>query len=192
MPSNSALAGALLVFGLAIANEGDAATPVLTRAIATPFSAAVAAEPCGFQVNLAAFGRDDPAMAPRTFADHGHAELSFRMAEMYFRGTGVAKDEQASLRWYRRAAERGHVEAQFKLGAMQVLHGDDAGMGWLRRAASQGNAAAREVLTYARFFSDYPVADVPLPTLRLRQEATRGDAVPAGREMVNGEKCKAG
>lgn len=176
VPSNSALTGVLLLFGLAIANEGHAATPASSRAIATPFSAAVVAEPCGFQLNLVALGRDAPAVATRPFADHDNAELPFRMAEMYFRGTGVEKDEEAGLHWYRRAAERGHIEAQFKLGAMQVLHGDDAGLGWLRRAASQGNAAAREVLTYARFFSDYPVADVPLPTLRLRQEAKRGDA----------------
>jgi hypothetical protein len=35
---------------------------------------------------------------------------------MYYRGDGVAKDEEESFKWYRAAAEQGHAEAQYNIG----------------------------------------------------------------------------
>jgi TPR repeat protein len=39
---------------------------------------------------------------------------------MYAHGRGVPQDEQATVRWYRKAAEQGHAKAQCNLGAMYV------------------------------------------------------------------------
>jgi TPR repeat protein len=54
---------------------------------------------------------------------------------------------------YRKAAEQGHAEAQFRLGAMYFsgdgVPRDDAGaLRWYRLAAEQGHAEAQDDLTY--------------------------------------------
>ncbi len=54
---------------------------------------------------------------------------------------------------YRKAAEQGHAEAQFKLGAMYFsgdgVPQDDAGaVKWYRMAAEQGHAEAQADLAY--------------------------------------------
>jgi TPR repeat protein len=70
---------------------------------------------------------------------------------MYENGEGVAKDYHESEKWYRRAAERGHVYAQVKLGT-QYLQGNGVpqdyaeALKWLRLAADQGNPLAQAKL----------------------------------------------
>ena len=54
---------------------------------------------------------------------------------------------------YREAAEQGHAEAQFRLGAMYFsgdgVPRDDAGaLKWYRLAAEQGHAEAKDNLAY--------------------------------------------
>jgi len=44
--------------------------------------------------------------------------LSSTWACCYYNGDGVAKDAEQAVSWYRRAAEAGHTDAQFNLGAM--------------------------------------------------------------------------
>ncbi len=61
------------------------------------------------------------------------------------------KDLVQSVRWYRRAAERGHSDAQFSLGFMYVLgegvQGDsEEGLRWLRLAAAQGEGSAMRLM----------------------------------------------
>ena len=57
------------------------------------------------------------------------------------------------MKWWRIAAEQGHVEAQFKLGAMYfscdgVLQDDTGAAKWYRMAAEQGHAEAQADLGY--------------------------------------------
>ena len=68
---------------------------------------------------------------------------------MYRHGRGVRQDEAEAARWYRRAAEQGHGEAQVNLG---VLY--EAGLGvrqdyleaarWYRKALECGSAPSRD------------------------------------------------
>jgi len=37
---------------------------------------------------------------------------------MYDNGNGTPEDDAQAIHWYRTAAERGHLDAQFNLGAM--------------------------------------------------------------------------
>ena len=37
---------------------------------------------------------------------------------MYATGEGLAKDEREAVKWFRKAAEQGHVSAQFNLANM--------------------------------------------------------------------------
>ncbi|KAF9972139.1 hypothetical protein BGZ73_004790 [Actinomortierella ambigua] len=49
-------------------------------------------------------------------ASDGNAEAQVALAVMFEDGIGVDKNDNASFRWYRLAAEQGSVEAQFKTG----------------------------------------------------------------------------
>jgi TPR repeat protein len=81
-------------------------------------------------------------------AEKGDAQAQLQLAEFYRTGRGVARDDQAAIRWYRAAAEKGLAEAQFELGKVY-----DTGTGgprdpfeavrWYRLAAQQGLGRAQ-------------------------------------------------
>ena len=85
--------------------------------------------------------------APDESASRDSPEEMFRRGvEHYFMG-----EHAEELEWYRRAAERGHVIAQIKLGVMydkgEDAPQDDAEAAkWYRRAAEQGDVEAQAAL----------------------------------------------
>jgi TPR repeat protein len=70
---------------------------------------------------------------------------------MYSKGEGVPKDDEEAARWYRKAADQGHADAQAKLGLMYytgvgvIPRGKDyrEAIHWFRKAADQGHADAQ-------------------------------------------------
>ena len=63
-------------------------------------------------------------------------------------GKGVQQNDAEAVKWYRRAADQGHAEAQYNLGVMyddgQGVQQDYAeAVKWYRRAAEQGHAKAQ-------------------------------------------------
>ena len=74
------------------------------------------------------------------------------------------KDPVEGARWYRRAAERGHAEAQYNLGFM-ILEGEgteknvDEGLYWLHLSAEQGEGQAIRLLAdaYANGYFGVPL-----------------------------------
>lgn len=48
-------------------------------------------------------------------AKQGDAEAQYRLGAMYSRGVGVRKDTAEAMKWYRRAASRGHAKARESL-----------------------------------------------------------------------------
>src|SRR5262249_159372 len=50
-------------------------------------------------------------------ADQGDAEAQYRLALIYFLGQGVPKNDEESMKWYRKAAVQGLADAQAMLGA---------------------------------------------------------------------------
>jgi TPR repeat protein len=76
---------------------------------------------------------------------HGEVEAIFLMGTAYDEGLGAEVSPEEAARWYRRAADRGHVLAQHNIGNLY-----EAGRGvpkdgalaveWWRRAAEQGDA----------------------------------------------------
>ena len=48
--------------------------------------------------------------------DYGHPEAQFEVARCYQNGTGVEKNEENAVVWYKKAAEQGDAEAQCALG----------------------------------------------------------------------------
>jgi TPR repeat protein len=60
----------------------------------------------------------------------------------------VAKDETEAVEWYRKAAEQGNVDAQFRLGVWYrhgtgVAKDETEAVVWYRKAAEQNNALAQ-------------------------------------------------
>ncbi len=53
-------------------------------------------------------------------AETGDAAAQMELASLYAGGEGVAKDVEAALKWYTKAAEQGNVEAQMKLGGIYI------------------------------------------------------------------------
>ena len=70
------------------------------------------------------------------------------LSRMYYGGKGVPQDYTEARKWYRKAADQGHADAQLRLGLMY-----DNGKGvpqdytearkWYRKAADQGDAMAQ-------------------------------------------------
>ena len=72
-------------------------------------------------------------------AERGDAVTQYRLGSQYERW---AQDYVEALKWYRKAAERGYFEAQFKLGEMYangkgVAKDDVEALKWYRKAAEQ-------------------------------------------------------
>ena len=81
-------------------------------------------------------------------AEQGDAKAQLHVAGLYRTGRGVARDEAASLRWYREAAENGLAEAQFELAkAYDTAIGGPRdpfeAVRWYRLAAQQGFGKAQ-------------------------------------------------
>jgi TPR repeat protein len=68
---------------------------------------------------------------------------------MYTNGEGVARDNAEAVKWYRKAAEQGYVDAQYNLGLMYedgdgVAEDDIFAYMWWNLAAAQGHEKAKE------------------------------------------------
>lgn len=75
----------------------------------------------------------------------------FQMAQRHFVGFGVARNDWQALFYLKRAAEGGHVEAQYTLGNYLHLYAYDirGAAQWWRRAAAQGHSGAAANLAEA-------------------------------------------
>jgi FkbH-like protein len=72
----------------------------------------------------------------------GDPEAQYRLGLAHARGEGVIRHPPDAVRWYRRAAEQGHLEAQFQLSLI-FLHGQPgAGEDWYRAAVACDRQAA--------------------------------------------------
>ena len=51
----------------------------------------------------------------RTVAELGQAEAQFNLGMMYYNGDGFTRDDSEAVKWYIKAAEQGHTDAQLRL-----------------------------------------------------------------------------
>jgi TPR repeat protein len=74
---------------------------------------------------------------------------------MYQEGRGVTRDYVEAVKWYRTAAEQGHITAQYNLGEMYA-NGDGAAKdvteahGWLTLAATRASGDAQKKYASSR------------------------------------------
>ena len=77
------------------------------------------------------------------------------MGAKYDKGEGIKKDISEAAKWYRKAAEQGHVSAQFNLGVMYfqgegVAQNKALAKKWFQRAAAQNDEKNAKVIQNAK------------------------------------------
>ncbi|HSI42971.1 MAG TPA: tetratricopeptide repeat protein [Methylotenera sp.] len=82
-------------------------------------------------------------------ADAGDRDAQFKVGLVYDSGTGAPKSGDNAKKYYRLAAEQGHVEAQNSLGSMLQAEKNYAeAKSWYERAAAQNHPMATNSLGY--------------------------------------------
>lgn len=125
----------------------------------------------------------------RKAADAGHAAAQAMYGDMILAG-GSDDDEAAG--YFRKAAEQGNAEGQFRLGAMYVsgegVKRDIAiGRKWIVSAADQGHVLAINAMALAHMNGTMDVPPEALKSaeaLRWIRLSAENDFLPAIREMV--------
>ncbi|KAG0229820.1 hypothetical protein BGW42_001346 [Actinomortierella wolfii] len=88
-------------------------------------------------------------------AEQGNTEAQVEVASKFKEGVaGVVKSDYLASVWYRRAAEQGHIDAQYQLGeylhlGKGVVRCYTEAASWYLKAASQGHAEAQIALGWA-------------------------------------------
>ena len=105
-------------------------------------------EECGATIELRECSAVSKAAARKA------AEEAYKIAKDYYHGiNGKPKNEAEAVKWYRKAAEQGHADAQTYLGycyksGQGVPKDYSEAVKWYRKAAEQGNASAQNNLGY--------------------------------------------
>ncbi|TCK18569.1 hypothetical protein DFR30_1848 [Thiogranum longum] len=82
-------------------------------------------------------------------AESGDTEAQFKLGAAYDYGKGVRSDGNEAKKWYRKAAEAGHAEAQNSLGSgYQADKQYEEAIIWYEKAAKQNHALATNNLGY--------------------------------------------
>ena len=114
-------------------------------------------------------------LTERAKAKGGDPNAQFCLGFKYYQGSGCARDFSKAMRWYRKAAEQGHAEAQEKLAetldrGKEVSRNLEEAAVWYRKAAEQGRAKAQA---------------------RLAAMLDRGEGIPRDPEAAAALYCKA-
>ncbi|MBK9142064.1 MAG: sel1 repeat family protein [Candidatus Melainabacteria bacterium] len=76
-------------------------------------------------------------------AVEGDRESQARLGFAFATGRGVERDPSQALIWYRKAAESGHVAAQYNVADMCLARRDyDGALAWFSKAAASGDPDA--------------------------------------------------
>jgi uncharacterized protein len=123
-------------------------------------AASLAAQPASATVKagVEAWQRGDYVRAVATWralADKGDADAAFNLGQAYRLGRGVAADSGEARRWFGKAADANHLDAQVSLGLLLFDSGDkDGALKWLSKAAERGEPRALLVTGTALFNGD--------------------------------------
>lgn len=105
-------------------------------------------------------GLDDLAIAAHYYflaAKNGNTSAAYKLGDAYENGTGVVKDYQQAMVWYRRAAERDDKYSEFRIG---WFYQNGLGVGVdLPKAASWYELAAKHDNVWAYHMLAFMLAD---------------------------------
>ena len=122
------------------------------------------------------------ALGYREVAERGYADAQFYLGEMYYFGYCVDKNHAEALRWYRKAAEQGHIEAQKAYDELFSLYGrgieqeNSEVEKWWRKASEQKDFDALNQLGECYFFGDGIAQDYNEAVRLFHKAAGRGNA----------------
>ena len=99
-------------------------------------------------------------------ANQGDADAQFNLALLYYTGLEIPKDRRYAIYWYTKAAEQGHIQAQYFLGKLynfgegeEVRQDFKLAVYWLTKAAEQGHVHAQYLLGHMYEYDDEPPQD---------------------------------
>ncbi len=102
-------------------------------------------------------------------ANQGDADAQFNLALLYYTGLGIPQDRRYAIYWYTKAAEQGHIQAQYFLGKLynfgdgkEVRQDFKLAVYWLTKAAEQGHIQAQYLLGHMYEYDDEPPQDYKL------------------------------
>jgi len=135
----------------------------MLAAAALAIAAPLAAQTVEAGVAAWQHGDYDRAVAAwQPLAAHGDADAAFNLGHAYRLGRGVPRDMATAERYYRQAAEAGHVEAQAMYGLLLFQDGRrQEAMPFVQRAAEHGDPRAQYVYGTALFNGDLAPRDWP-------------------------------
>lgn len=91
----------------------------------------------------------------RQLAEKGMARAQVVLAQLYYHGNGVEKDEKKSAEWYRKAAEQGHGNSCFNLAILYergigVTKDLNEALSWAEKAKAAGVEKADNLIAEIR------------------------------------------
>ena len=131
----------------------------------------------------------------RSHAEKGDPKAQFKLGTVYhlhFKEWGVVQDHQEALKWYTKAAEKGHIVALRNLGNMYFgINNYREALKWYTKAAEKGNTDALRNLAFM-YIREYGVQKNLKKGLRLVLLAAQQDHALAqynlGRTMNSHER----
>lgn len=75
------------------------------------------------------------------------ASALLELADKYYSGNGVVRNQDLAFEYYRKAAARGNAEAQYAMGIIYFRNGDrQEGARWYKKAAENGHTQAQNIM----------------------------------------------
>lgn len=119
---------------------------------------------------------------------NGDADAAFNMGQAYKLGRGVPVDLKIAEDWYRRAAAKGHVQAEDNLGLVMFQNGDrQRALPYIEKSAARGEPRAQYILATALFNADMVKKDW-VRAYALMTRASAAGLAPASASLAQMDK----
>ena len=129
-----------------------------------------------FLLPLAIFGQTEGSGDIQRIAESGNTDAQNDLGVLYYNGEGVAKDLAKAAEWYRKAAEKKHVRAQYNLGILYLDKEDFVSAAyWFGKAAEQGHAKALTNLGTLYYYGVGVTQDVDMAMELYNKAVGKGD-----------------
>lgn len=129
-----------------------------------------------FLLPLAIFGQTEGSGDIQRIAESGNTDAQNDLGVLYYNGEGVAKDLAKAAEWYRKAAEKKHVRAQYNLGILYLDKEDFVSAAyWFGMAAEQGHAKALTNLGTLYYYGVGVKQDVDMAMELYNKAVGKGD-----------------
>jgi len=97
-----------------------------------------------FSLRYAAKGEEAFSQLQQSAGDTDDPNAQYKIGWCFDAGYGVEQSEADAINWYKRAAEKGHIKAQYKLGRIyDSLEQYEEALPWYLAAAEGGHASAQ-------------------------------------------------